>query len=79
MLYIELTDTVNTAEEGGTVVSKVDGRFCVATWGVTLGGRGGTKSKWGFHIRSGINYVVQRYVRLMVAGVNNSWERMSES
>ena len=79
MVYIELTDTVNTAEEGGTVVSKVDGRFCVATGGVTLGGRGGTKSKGGFDRRSGLNYVVQRSIKLMAAGVNNSWERMSGS
>ena len=29
-------ETVNTAEEGGTVVSKIGGRFCAATVVVTL-------------------------------------------
>ena len=79
MVYREFTEIFNTAEEGGTVVSKVGGRFYVATGGVTLGGRGGINSKWGFHIMSGLNDVVQRSVGLMVAGVNISWERMSGS
>ena len=65
-------ETVNTTEEGGTVVSKVDGRFYVATGGVTLGGRGGKKSKGGVHRRGELNYVVQRSVGLIVAGVNTS-------
>ena len=65
-------ETVNTTEEGGTVESKVDGRFYVATGGVTLGGGGGKKSKVGVHRMGEINYVVQRSVILIVAGVNNS-------
>ena len=42
MVEREFTDIVDTAEEGGTVVSKIGGRFCSATGEVTLGGRGGT-------------------------------------
>ena len=42
---MEFTETVDTTEEGDTLVIKLGGRFCVATGGVTLGGRGGTKSK----------------------------------
>ena len=45
MTEMEFTDTVYTSEEGGTVVSKIGGRFCTATGGMTLGGRGVTKSK----------------------------------
>ena len=29
-------DTVDTVEEDGTVVNKIDGRFCVANAGVIL-------------------------------------------
>ena len=43
---------------------------------MTLVGRGGTKSKWGFHRRGGLNDVVHRYLVLMDAGRNDSWERM---
>ena len=35
----DFTETVNTAKGGGTVVSKIGGRFCAATAGVDLGGR----------------------------------------
>ena len=38
----EFTETVDTAEEVGTVVSTRGGRFCAVTGGITLGGRGGT-------------------------------------
>ena len=41
----EFTETVDNMEEGVTVVSKVSGRFCVATVQVTLGVIRGTKSK----------------------------------
>ena len=58
MVYRDFTEIFYTAEEGGTVVSKVGGRFCVATGGETLGGRGVTKSKVGFHRRVGINDVI---------------------
>ena len=37
------------------------------------------KSKGEVHGRGGINNMVHRSVRLMVAGGNNSWERMSGS
>ena len=77
MVYRDFTEILDTAEEGGTVVSKVGGRFCVATGGETLGGRGVTKSKEGFHRSGGINDMVQRSVLLMAAGGNNSWGRMS--
>ena len=65
-------ETVDTAEEGGTIVIKVGGKLCVATGGVTLGRRGGTKSKGGVHGRGGINGVVQRSVGLMAEGGNIS-------
>ena len=64
-------------EESGTLASKIGGRVCTATWGVTLGGRGGTKSKEGFHGMNGRNDVAHRSVRLMMVGGNTSWERMS--
>ena len=51
-------ETVNTKEEGGTIVIKLVGRFCFSTGGVTLGVRVGTKSKGGFHRRGGINNVI---------------------
>ena len=79
MVDREFFETVDTMEEGGTVVGKSGGRFCVATGGVTLGRRGGKKSKGGFHRRIGINNVLQRSAGLMVAGGNASWERMSGS
>ena len=75
----DFTETVDTAEEGGTVVSKIGGRFCAVTGGVTLGGRGGTKSKVGFHVMGGRNNTVHSFVGLMVLGGNTSWERMSGS
>ena len=37
------TETVDTAEEGVTIVSKIGGRFCAANGGVTLVERGGNK------------------------------------
>ena len=43
MVEREFAETVDTAEECGTVVSKVGGRFCIATVVLTLGGRVGTK------------------------------------
>ena len=76
MTEMEFTDTLYTSEEGGTVVSKIGGRFCAATAGVNLGGRGGTKSKAGFHGTGGRNDVSHRSVVLMVVGGNTSWERM---
>ena len=72
-------ETLDTKYEGGTVVSKVGGRYCVSNGGVTLGGRGGKKSKGGVQRRVGINNVVQRSFGLMVAGVNTSWEMISGS
>ena len=66
------TETVDTAEEGGTVVSKIGEMFCAATGGVTLGRRGGTKSKVGFHVMGGRNNVAHRYVWSMVVGGNIS-------
>ena len=41
MVERDFTETVDTAEESGNRVSKVCGSFCLATGGVTLGGRGG--------------------------------------
>ena len=79
MVERNLTETVNTAEEGGTIVSKIGGRFCVSIGGVTLGGRGRTKSKSGFHVMVGRNVFVHRSSGLMVVGGNTSWERMSRS
>ena len=70
------TETVDTAEEGGTVVSKIGEMFCAATGGVTLGRRGGTKSKVGFHVMGGRNNVAHRYVWSMVVGGNIYWEKM---
>ena len=72
MVEREFTETVTTPDEGGTKVSKLFGRFCVASGGVTLGGRVGTKSKGGGHRRCLINNVVQRSVGLMVAVENTS-------
>ena len=77
MVDREFTETVDTAGEGGTLASKVGVRFFVATGEVNLGGIGGTKSKGVFHRRGWLNYVIQRYVRLVVAGGNTYWERMS--
>ena len=68
MVENEFSDTDDTAEEGGTIVSKVGGRLCITTGGSNLVGRGCTKSKGGFHGRIGINDVAQRSVRLMVVG-----------
>ena len=47
--------------------------FFVTTGEVTLGGRGGTKSKGGVHVMGGRNNVGHRSVRLMIMGVNTSW------
>ena len=41
VVEIYFIETVNNAEEGGTVMSKIGGSFCVATGGVTLGKLGG--------------------------------------
>ena len=60
-------------------MSKIGGRFCAVTGGVTLVGRVGTKSKEGFHGMSGYNDVSHRSVRSMVVGGNISWKRMSGS
>ena len=79
MLEWESTETVYTAEEGGTVVSKICVRFCAAIARVKLGGRGGTESKMGLHGMGGRNDVAHRYVGSMVVGVNTSWVRMSGS
>ena len=75
----EFAETVDTAEEGVTFVSKVGGRVCAAAGVVTLGGRGGMKSRGGFHGSGGLNDVVHRSVGSMVVGVNVYWERMSGS
>ena len=76
MVEREFTETFDTTEEGGTVVSKIGGRFCAATAGVTLVGKVGTKSKAGFHRMGGRNDVAHRSVRLMVVVGNTSWERI---
>ena len=76
MVEKDFTETVDNAEEVGTVVSKIGGRFCAATGGVTLGGRRGTKSKLGFHGMGGRNDVAHMSVGLMVVEGNTSWERM---
>ena len=55
-------EIVDTKYEGGTVVSKVGGRFCDANGRVALGGIVRKKSKGGVHRRVGINNVVHRYV-----------------
>ena len=68
--------TVDTTEEGGTVVSKVCGRLCVATGGVTLVGRGGKNPKGGVQVKGGTNKAAQRSIRLMVTGRNISWDRI---
>ena len=39
MVEREFTETGDTVEEGGILVSKIGGRFCAATGEVTLGGR----------------------------------------
>ena len=70
----EFAKTVGTTEEGGTVVSKIGGRFCATTEVVTLGGRGWNKSKVGFHGMGGHSSVARRSVGLMVVGVNTSLE-----
>ena len=72
MEEINFTETVDTAEDGGTIVSKLGGRLCVATVGLTLLGIVGKKSKLVVHGRGGINDVVKRSVGLVVAGVNIS-------
>ena len=79
MVERAFTKRFDTAEEGGTVVSKIGGRFYAATGGVTLGGREGTKSKASFHGMSGRSVVSHRSIRLMAVGGNTSWERMSGS
>ena len=76
MLEREFTETVDTVEEGGTIVSKVCVRFCVANGEAILKGIGGTKSRWGVQGKGGINDLVQRSVGLMAAGGNISWERI---
>ena len=70
----EFFKTANTAEEVGTVVSKIGGRFCATNEVVTLGGRGWNKSKVGFHGMGGHSSVARRSVGLMVVGVNTSME-----
>ena len=65
-------ETFNAAEECGTVVSKICGRFCAATGGVNLGGRGGKESKARFHGMGGRNDVSHMSVGLMVIGGNTS-------
>ena len=72
----EFTETVHTAEESVTVVSKAGEQFCVTTGEVTLLGREGTKSKGGIHRRGGLNNVIQSSVILIVEGGNTSWEWM---
>ena len=72
-------ETVDTKYEGVTIVSKVGGRFCVATGRVTLGGRGRKKSKGEVHIRVVLKNVVQRSFGLIVAGGSTSWEVISWS
>ena len=79
MVDREFKETFESVEDGGTVVSKIGGRFCAATGGVTLGGRVGRKSKTGFHGMGRRNDVAHRSVGLMVVGGNTSWERMSGS
>ena len=73
MVERDFMETVNTAVEGGTVVSKIGGKFCVNTGRVTLGGRGGTKSNGGFQGIGGRNDVTHRSVGLMVVRGNTSW------
>ena len=70
MVEREFVKTANTAEEVGTVVSKIGGRFCATTEVVTLGGRGWNKSKVGFHGMGGRNDVAHRSIGSMVAGGN---------
>ena len=70
-------ETVNTAEEGGSIVSKIGGSFFAATEGGTLGGILGTKSKAGFHRMGGRKKFAHSSVRLMVVGGNTPWEKMS--
>ena len=77
MVDRELTEIVDTAEEGCTVVSKLCGRLCITTGGVTLWERGGTDSKGGVHGRGGFNDFLQRSIGLVVLGGNISWERVS--
>ena len=62
----DFTETVDTVQEGVTIVSKMDGRFCAATGKVTLGGRRGTKSKAGFHGMDGRNNVAHRSTVIIV-------------
>ena len=62
MADIDFMETVDTAEEGGTIMSKVSGRFYIAIWGVTLRGRGGTNLERGVQIRGGLNDVIQRSI-----------------
>ena len=65
-------EIVNIVEEGGTLASKIGESFCAVTGGVTFVGRGGTKSKSGFHGMGGRNNVEHRSVGLMVVGGNTS-------
>ena len=73
MVDIEFMETGDTAKEGGTVVSKVSGRFYIATGGVTLRGRGVTNLERVVKIRGGLNDMIQRSIRFMVVGGNISW------
>ena len=79
MVERDFTEIVHTVEEGGTIVSKVGGRFFVAARGVTLGGRVLMNSKGRVHRRGGINNVLHRSIGLLMAGRNTSWERISGS
>ena len=79
MVEREFMEKVDTVEECGAIVSKVGGRFCVATGRVTLGGRGRKKSKGEVHIRVVLKNVVQRSFGLIVAGGSTSWEVISWS
>ena len=74
---IEFMETADNEEEGGTIVSKLGGKLCVPTGGVTLGGRGGNNSKGGVLGRGEIKNLVKRSVGLMVVGENSSQESMS--
>ena len=70
MVEREFIEKVDIAEEGSTIVSKIGERFCAATGRVSLRGRGGTKSKSGFHGMGGCNDVAHRSVGSMVVGGN---------
>ena len=79
MVEREFAETFDTVEEDGIVESKIGGGFCVAVGGVTFGGRVGTNSKGGVHRMGRRNNVEHRPVRLIVAGVNTSWGRITGS